>query len=132
MIPALAINRHAILLADSDRRKSDDKLKSHTARLAEEVDKTGYAWITKGREVENYIPEGILLGLCGAGVAQPSEYDSVLEVIATQRGVETVKKVALAYEVVEKLTREMLDTCSDMRTHLDTICSKLKVWNRLE
>lgn len=56
------LNRNMAILIDSDRASAEDPLKPHAQRLcnelgeadgAEQID--GYVWITKGREVENYV-----------------------------------------------------------------------------
>lgn len=53
------LNRNMAIVIDSDREKSDDKLKPHASRLNAEMSKDGgYSWITAGREIENYIDGG--------------------------------------------------------------------------
>lgn len=65
MIQDLRINSHAIVLMDSDKRKEDDSRKTHVERVVGEVGKVGgIAWVTAGREVENYMPGAALKALC--------------------------------------------------------------------
>lgn len=49
------LNRNMAILMDSDRDSADAPLKPHAARLVQELENDGIAWITKGREVENYV-----------------------------------------------------------------------------
>ncbi|MEQ8655896.1 MAG: AAA family ATPase [Hyphomicrobiales bacterium] len=50
------LNRHMAIVIDSDRSKSREKLKPHAQRLKREMSEgPGVAWVTAGREVENYI-----------------------------------------------------------------------------
>ncbi|WP_415404104.1 AAA family ATPase [Tateyamaria sp. SN3-11] len=50
------LNRHMAILIDSDKSKESDALKSHAQRLVDEMNKgSGIAWVTAGREVENYV-----------------------------------------------------------------------------
>lgn len=79
---------------------------------------------------ENYIPSEILSSMFSS-TTLPTEFDNVLEFIAQQRGVESVKKVSVAQEVVGLLTRETLASWLDMAERLDTVCAKLREWNRL-
>lgn len=52
------LNRNSVILLDSDRSKPRDPLNSTKRRLRDEFDQgPGFAWITKGREVENYLNE---------------------------------------------------------------------------
>jgi predicted ATPase len=51
------LNQRGFILIDSDKPNSAAKLNSTKQRLRKEFDDgPGFAWITKGREVENYIP----------------------------------------------------------------------------
>ena len=58
------LNRHICIVIDSDAsapRKQPNRTKR---RIRREFDKgPGFAWITKGREIENYIPADILLNV---------------------------------------------------------------------
>jgi putative ATP-dependent endonuclease of the OLD family len=57
LVAAMQVNRHAIIMMDSDRRSPDAALKPRVQRVCEEAEKSGaVAWVTSGREVENYIP----------------------------------------------------------------------------
>ena len=50
------MNRNMAIVIDSDRGAASDALKPHAKRLSEEMSKDGgVAWITAGREVENYV-----------------------------------------------------------------------------
>lgn len=51
------LNRRGVILLDSDRSKEDEELNSTKKRLIDEFsDGIGFAWVTEGREVENYLP----------------------------------------------------------------------------
>lgn len=50
------LNRRGVIVIDSDKSKASDRINKTKQRLKEEFDKgPGYAWITKGREIENYL-----------------------------------------------------------------------------
>ena len=50
------LNRNMIILIDSDRRDEGDLLKETAERLTNEFrEENGLAWVTAGREIENYI-----------------------------------------------------------------------------
>jgi len=50
------LNRHACIVFDSDKDKPRAWINATKRRLKEEFNKgPGFAWITKGREIENYI-----------------------------------------------------------------------------
>ena len=51
-----ALNRNGAILIDSDKENEDDKINSTKKRVAKEFERGGgVAWITGGREIENYV-----------------------------------------------------------------------------
>lgn len=54
------LNRNIVILIDSDKSKENDDINQTKKRIQSEFDKgPGFAWITAGREIENYIPDEI-------------------------------------------------------------------------
>lgn len=50
------LNRNTVIMFDSDKSGPHARMNETKKRLKEEFDKgPGFAWITKGREVENYL-----------------------------------------------------------------------------
>lgn len=50
------LNRRGVIVIDSDKSKASDRINKTKQRLKDEFNKgPGYAWITKGREIENYL-----------------------------------------------------------------------------
>lgn len=55
------LNRRSVIVIDSDKKTAQNKINRTKQRLKEEFDKgPGYAWITKGREIENYIEANLI------------------------------------------------------------------------
>ncbi len=51
------LNRRGVILIDSDRKTKASAINETKQRLIEEFDRgPGYAWVTEGREIENYLP----------------------------------------------------------------------------
>jgi hypothetical protein len=56
------LNRHISILIDSDRSKAGQAINETKKRVQREFDEgSGFAWVTNGREIENYIEPGLLL-----------------------------------------------------------------------
>lgn len=56
-----SLNRHVALVMDGDRDRAEDAINSTKARLIDEFSKHGgVAWLTAGREIENYVPHSDL------------------------------------------------------------------------
>lgn len=55
------LNRHMVIVLDSDRQNEEDDLNKTKARVVSEfTTEAGFAWVTKGREIENYINTKLL------------------------------------------------------------------------
>ncbi|WP_248767222.1 AAA family ATPase [Pseudomonas sp. MWU12-2345] len=58
LIAVRRLNRNLAIVIDSDKTSQEDTLNSTKLRIKEEVEEHGgFAWITAGREIENYIPK---------------------------------------------------------------------------
>ncbi len=55
------LNRYMTILMDSDRGSAEDEINATKSRVRQEFNgELGFAWITAGREIENYVTEDIL------------------------------------------------------------------------
>jgi len=58
------VNRNAIVILDSDRREPGQALNETKRRIISEIEEVGdMAWVTAGRDVENYLPISALESL---------------------------------------------------------------------
>ena len=58
LVNLMSVNRNAIIVLDSDKKGNNAPLNKTKKRIIEEAKKQGIlVWVTKGREIENYIPE---------------------------------------------------------------------------
>ncbi len=127
LLAALKLSRNALLLVDSDRSEPDGKLKPNTDRLIKEIEtRGGYAWLTAGREVENYIPQSLLKEKWQ--VENDSlEFADVLDLIRVRKGNSTSpNKASIARDVCKSLTREQLESMLDMKGRLDAVCQRIR------
>jgi hypothetical protein len=133
-IQALRVNRNAVVLIDSDKTRADDeKLKARAERVANEVSEMGgIAWITDGKEVENYIPNEVLeIVVRKAGIKPKNKHANIFTFLKNHRaGDFSKRKVELAEKVCEHLTREMLSGHLDLGARLENICDQIRRWNR--
>jgi putative ATP-dependent endonuclease of the OLD family len=129
LVSALKVNRHAIVLMDSDRRSQDDPLKARVQRVCDEAGRNGaFAWVTSGREVENYIPiEALRPALKRPDLEAPAQFGNVYEHI----GRAGADKVDLARLVTSHFTLAMLAATRDLVEKLESVCRLIRQWNGL-
>lgn len=136
-IPLLRINTNSIVVMDSDRKTGTTKLKPRVLKINEEIDRIGgYAWVTIGREVENYIPvEALRLLYPSAKLSDVGRYQEFAEYLAQIRPSEAKKfskaKVGFAKAIAPLITLEMINQDKNLRNHLKKICELIKKWNQL-
>ncbi len=57
------LNRHVAILFDSDKDKAASHISATKRRVRQEVERAGgFAWVTRGREIENYLQPATLSG----------------------------------------------------------------------
>lgn len=136
-IPILRLNRNAIFLMDSDKKTSSDKINSTKKRIAQEItDIGGLAWITDGKEVENYIPPEVITKHYGKSTQSSlGKYEDLAEYLDKNIGKGEGKrfekaKVEFAATVCPMLSKDNLQSILDLPTKLTEICEKIKAWNQ--
>jgi energy-coupling factor transporter ATP-binding protein EcfA2 len=61
-VSLLRLNQRSCILFDSDRARESDELSVEKMRLISEFESTkGFAWVTEGREIENYLDRDALV-----------------------------------------------------------------------
>lgn len=73
-----ALNRNVAIIIDSDRKKPSDKINSTKKRVVDEfTQEQSIAWVTKGREIENYVDYTALQA--AVKTCYPESYGEALE-----------------------------------------------------
>ena len=108
------LNRRGVIVIDSDRSKKGASINKTKMRLRDEFDEgPGYAWITNGREIENYLSENNLkeailkIHPSAKFNSSFSQYENTLT-ITTKSGKEVrADKVAIANYIVDNFETDL-------------------------
>ena len=131
-IEVLRVNRNAVFLIDSDKKRLRAPINDTKKRIVEEIKGGGgVAWVTKGREVEHYVPRQTWEAVYGSDVPELKSYDDVHAYIDKAEGKsrKSFDKIRLAEQVVPKLTRELIAGHLDLAERLDETCAAIRSWN---
>ncbi|MGF9562920.1 AAA family ATPase [Neorhizobium sp. BT27B] len=141
LISILGLNRNSAIVIDSDRhlgqpavgkakaKKPRVAINSTKRRIKDEVEAMGgFVWITEGREIENYVPNGVYERLVKKGPFKAELYDEVPEHSYLKQFQQN--KVGIAHSVVSVFEGEELDHL-DLRERLSDLCTHIRSWNRL-
>ena len=137
-VSILRVNRNAAVLIDSDKRTTDSEINATKKRVCQEIeDVGGYAWVTDGREIENYLPMGLIgrwlerdLGSISTGPFD-SFFDHLNTIVPLLGDKEAKRKPMLAEQLSRMTTREDLAGVPNLSARLDALCCSLRAWNQM-
>lgn len=136
-IAILKANRNSIIMIDSDKRSRNAQINESKKRIKQEfANMDSLCWITKGKEIENYIPAGVVDAFLNQTHSpQVGSYDSFFGYINTLKANEGTKyeskKPLLAEKLLEHMTKENLFVILDLDERMNEVCKTIKEWNSL-
>lgn len=140
----LAINPNVFVLCDSDRRNLKSTLKERVRKVRAQLDghTSGGIWITKAREIENYLPAKALQAYVGAKsrILDPEPYELVVPT-GDIRGRERsylekhmkrrfFDKVDLALRTCRHVELADMQSRHDWATGMSHLIGLIERWNR--
>ncbi len=141
-IAMLAVNRNIAVVMDSDRRpktwrtstgkprRPQMRLNDTKRQIIEQVKgHGGYAWVTAGKEIENYIPNEIWEKVAGKPLRITDEYEDIPKIPELSRLATT--KVDLAHKAEEFVDAGAITGHLDLDHCLTDLCEHIKRWNSL-
>ncbi len=138
LIKILLVNRNVMIMIDSDKKNQAGRLNNTKKRIRQEIENIGaICWITKGKEVENYISKAAIAALYNMNsVRQVDKYQSFndyLDHIKKGEGKKFLSnKVLFAERVCSHLTKENIKPVLDLEERLNKVCKRIKGWNALD
>lgn len=136
-IRMLLVNRNVIIMIDSDKKNRGGRLNTTKKRIRQEVESIdAICWITKGREIENYIPPDAVAALYNkSSVEHLDRYGSFSDYLDDIEGGEgkkfLSKKVLFAERISSHLSKENLTPILDLEDRLNEVCERIRRWNAI-
>lgn len=123
-----SLNRNSIIMFDSDKSTPQSRLNTTKKRLANEFDQgPGFAWITKGREVENYLDFDQLeqsiqaVHTSASHIIEKSTWSNLLKYKKKNSSIDrTANKVKVANHYVEHYKADFSNL--DLSEKVDQLC----------
>ena len=111
LVKLRSMNRNLIFVADSDKKKESNEITKTLARIKEEITKEGgIAWVTKGREMENYLDATIVNKVIAGSSFNEVKQTPYGDMVPTNENGSEISKIDLA----EKYLAESKDTIPDV------------------
>lgn len=131
LISIITTNRNAAIVMDSDKRNQATPLNGTKKRIIEEFDKLGmFHWVTKGKEIENYIPkEAIELRFEKKIKKGCEKYELFPEYIRPYDKNFIYRKVPFANEIKDYITKENSLSILDLKDQITKLYASIRKWN---
>ncbi len=135
-VAILRINRNCCIVMDSDKRAQQTQINSTKKRIEQEIKGIGgHAWITSGKEVENYIPAAAIKKLLDKDASQVGQYEDFakyLDGLKDGEGQRFLKKKPLfAEKIVPTFTAEDCFNVLDLKASVSKVCEVIEAANGL-
>ncbi|MGE8190021.1 ATP-dependent nuclease [Pseudomonas sp. NPDC086278] len=133
-VNAFRINRNFAFVCDSDRKNSSGSLKPRVAQLIREVaDTRAIVWVTRCKEIENYIPKEAFEEAHGkTALSQIGEYEAIQDYLRTNKissAKDYTNKHSKAFAYAEYLTKENLSFRPELEEQVTALVKKIRAWN---
>lgn len=124
------LNRRAVILIDSDKTTPQSRINSTKARLVDEFNKgPGHAWLSSGREVENYIDPKVIEQAIKATTPSAKinstfgRYENTLSIVTKKGTPSQASKMAIANYIVgnASVNLDILDLRDQIKKLIDFV-----------
>ena len=140
LVHVLRLNQRAIVLMDSDKAKSQERLSKTKKRVRAECENSGgICWVTSGREIENYLPEHAIVSVCkelterqiSLEIHRYNKFDDDLREALSNAKARQLDYSADKVRYAKLFTNQFVidDIKSDLKTQIETIAEKIRLWN---
>ncbi|MCL2414240.1 MAG: AAA family ATPase [Bacteroidales bacterium] len=137
VIPLLKINRNAFVVLDRDGRTLNTKINDTKQRITTEIGENNY-WITRGREIENYLSDETVSKWLSEKYVCKSEFtndsDSKFEYSIdkiNQKVKYNLNKTALSSEIAKYIDVASMETL-DLKKNIENLIVQIKKWNCID
>lgn len=129
LIRVLLTNRNSAIIMDSDIKDSSADINNTKKRIKEEFEKQNlFAWITAGKEIENYISSKVINKHFNSDYKQIRKYKLFPNYIKDSYKDFEKKKVLFSNEIINDFTIDSLNVL-DLKEQIIKLVAEIKRWN---
>lgn len=132
LINIITTNRNAAIVIDSDKRSRSTSLNNTKKRIMDEFDHLGmFYWVTKGKEIENYLPKEAVESMLGTSLPNScDQYQLFPDFISPYYKGFSSKKVPFANKIKGHISSENSADILDLKKQIEKLYTHIKAWNR--
>ena len=134
LISILTTNRNAAIVIDSDKRYRQAPINDTKKRVINEFKSLKmFNWVTKGKEVENYIPVSAVQEMFGTQeIEQCAQYELFPTYIEGYYKSFSNRKVPFANKIVPYITKGNSEKMYDLKNKIEELYHYVGKWNGLD
>ena len=139
------VNANIVVVCDGDRTAAEgegSRIKDRVRRINTEVQNIprAHIWVTKGKEIENYLPGSILAKVFAIeNVPDPGQYErffpsdsadaNIASFVESHLNRKTIDKMDLAVQSAPHMTKEIMERRFDLVEQMTQIIDRIRAWN---
>ena len=137
LVNLMNVNKNSIILIDSDKTSKSKPINATKKRIQQEYEKNNQlCWITKGKEIENYVPKHIISTFYDNAIDNDFEQyqtiDTFLNLYNKNEGEKFKRsKIKYAKEYVEKMTIDNMRDILDLDENMKKVIKEIEKWNKI-
>lgn len=135
LINLMNVNKNSIILIDSDKTSKAKPINDTKKRIQQEFeDNNQLCWITKGKEIENYVPKEIMDIFYEKEIDEEfQQYETIDTFLNKYKDEEGEKfkrsKIKYAQQYVEKMTIDNMRDVLDIDSNMKKVIKEIEKWN---
>ena len=130
LINVLFTNRNAAIVIDSDYKTPSSRINSTKKRIKEEFQKHNYlCWITKGKEIENYLSAGAINAKFNISLKQIEKHTLFPDYIKPYEKSFERSKVDFAHKIAPYITSQNSENILDLKKMTEKLYQEIQKWN---
>lgn len=132
LISILTTNRNAAIVIDSDKINRQTSLNNTKKRIIGEFSRLNmFSWVTKGKEIENYIPVSAIRNMLGKDrMKECGQYELFPGYIEKHYKGFSGRKVQFANSVIKNMSKEECERKMDLQKQIKELYRSIEKWNR--
>ena len=132
LINIITTNRNAAIVIDSDKRSRSAKINETKKRIMSEFSRLGmFHWVTKGKEIENYLPKQAVESMLGITIQDGcAQYQLFPDYISPYYASFSNKKVPFANQIKGFISFDNSCEILDLKKKIEALYQQVKKWNQ--
>lgn len=131
LISIITTNRNAAIVIDSDKRYRSEQINPTKKRILQECDDLNmFSWVTKGKEIENYLPKEALEKMQDVSIADEcGQFELYPDYVGKYYKNFSQRKVPFANKIKQYITYDNSVNILNLKKQIKNLYEQIAKWN---